>query len=111
MTLKSFITKGHVNQKTAFNSLSIYLNKCLYFVHILKKCFCVNTDSTRHLYERKLEKAMEQASVKTSSDKTYYREEGRKQPEVEAISVSVRMKNTKDRAHLAPILNTQTVIG
>uniref|UniRef100_A0A3Q4GEW8 LEM domain-containing protein n=1 Tax=Neolamprologus brichardi TaxID=32507 RepID=A0A3Q4GEW8_NEOBR len=35
-------------------------------------------DSTRHLYERKLEKAMEQASVKTSSDKTYYREEGRK---------------------------------
>lgn len=32
-------------------------------------------DSTRHLYERKLEKAMEQASVKTSSDKTYYREE------------------------------------
>lgn len=54
---------------------------------------------------------MKQASVKTSSDKTYYREEGRKQPEVEAVSVSVRVKNTKDRAHLAPILNTQTVIG
>lgn len=98
-------------QKLLLIHSSIYLNKCLSFVHILKKCFCVNTDSTRHLYERKLEKAMKQASVKTSSDKTYYREEGRKQPEVEAVSVSVRVKNTKDRAHLAPILNTQTVIG
>uniref|UniRef100_A0A3Q2UTW0 LEM domain-containing protein n=1 Tax=Haplochromis burtoni TaxID=8153 RepID=A0A3Q2UTW0_HAPBU len=46
-------------------------------------------DSTRHLYERKLEKAMKQASVKTSSDKTYYREEGRKQPEVEAVRIYV----------------------
>ena len=34
-------------------------------------------DSTRKLYEKKLEKAMENAPVKASSDKTYYREEGR----------------------------------
>ncbi|CAB1436305.1 unnamed protein product [Pleuronectes platessa] len=32
-------------------------------------------DSTRKLYEKKLEKAMENAPVKASSDKTYYREE------------------------------------
>ncbi|XP_022621668.1 emerin homolog 1-like [Seriola dumerili] len=32
-------------------------------------------DSTRKLYEKKLEKAMENAPVNTSSDKTYYREE------------------------------------
>ncbi|XP_023120936.1 emerin (Emery-Dreifuss muscular dystrophy) [Amphiprion ocellaris] len=31
--------------------------------------------STRKLYEKKLEKAMEEAPVKPSSDKTYYREE------------------------------------
>ncbi|XP_008296317.1 emerin (Emery-Dreifuss muscular dystrophy) [Stegastes partitus] len=31
--------------------------------------------STRKLYENKLEKAMEEAPVKPSSDKTYYREE------------------------------------
>ncbi|CAJ1055133.1 emerin (Emery-Dreifuss muscular dystrophy) [Xyrichtys novacula] len=33
-------------------------------------------ESTRHLYEKKLEEAMESAAVNTSSDKTYYREEG-----------------------------------
>uniref|UniRef100_A0A665UTQ9 LEM domain-containing protein n=1 Tax=Echeneis naucrates TaxID=173247 RepID=A0A665UTQ9_ECHNA len=32
-------------------------------------------DSTRSLYEKKLERAMEDAPVKASSDKTYYREE------------------------------------
>ncbi|XP_028309874.1 emerin (Emery-Dreifuss muscular dystrophy) isoform X2 [Gouania willdenowi] len=32
-------------------------------------------DSTRRLYERKLEKAMEEDAAKPSSDKTYYREE------------------------------------
>ncbi|XP_070825092.1 emerin (Emery-Dreifuss muscular dystrophy) [Chaetodon trifascialis] len=32
-------------------------------------------DSTRELYEKKLEKAMEDTPVKPSSDKTYYREE------------------------------------
>ncbi|XP_018555666.1 emerin (Emery-Dreifuss muscular dystrophy) [Lates calcarifer] len=32
-------------------------------------------DSTRKLYEKKLEKAMENTPVKASSDKTYYREE------------------------------------
>ncbi|XP_059189467.1 emerin (Emery-Dreifuss muscular dystrophy) [Centropristis striata] len=32
-------------------------------------------DSTRKLYEKKLEKAMEDAPVEPSSDKTYYREE------------------------------------
>ncbi|XP_036960090.1 emerin homolog 1-like [Acanthopagrus latus] len=32
-------------------------------------------ESTRRLYEKKLEKAMESAPVKASSDKTYYREE------------------------------------
>ncbi|XP_074538142.1 emerin (Emery-Dreifuss muscular dystrophy) [Halichoeres trimaculatus] len=32
-------------------------------------------ESTRGLYERKLEKAMASAAVKPSSDKTYYREE------------------------------------
>ncbi|XP_026188691.1 emerin (Emery-Dreifuss muscular dystrophy) [Mastacembelus armatus] len=32
-------------------------------------------DSTRKLYEKKLEKAMETSPVKPSSDKTYYREE------------------------------------
>ncbi|XP_040009008.1 emerin (Emery-Dreifuss muscular dystrophy) isoform X2 [Xiphias gladius] len=32
-------------------------------------------DSTRKLYEKKLEQAMENAPVKASSDKTYYREE------------------------------------
>lgn len=32
-------------------------------------------DSTRKLYERKLAEAMEDASAKPSSDKTYYREE------------------------------------
>ncbi|CAJ1055132.1 emerin homolog 1-like [Xyrichtys novacula] len=32
-------------------------------------------ESTRHLYEKKLEEAMESAAVNTSSDKTYYREE------------------------------------
>lgn len=32
-------------------------------------------DSTRKLYEKKLEKAMAEAPEKTSSDKTYYREE------------------------------------
>ncbi|XP_061557029.1 emerin (Emery-Dreifuss muscular dystrophy) [Phycodurus eques] len=32
-------------------------------------------DSTRKLYAKKLEKAMEQLPVKPSSDKTYYREE------------------------------------
>lgn len=36
----------------------------------------MNTDSTRKLYEKKLEEAMENAPVKLSSDKTYYREEG-----------------------------------
>ncbi|XP_067384521.1 emerin (Emery-Dreifuss muscular dystrophy) isoform X1 [Channa argus] len=34
-------------------------------------------DSTRKLYEKKLEKAMETAPVKPSSDKTFYREEGK----------------------------------
>nr|XP_046253737.1 emerin (Emery-Dreifuss muscular dystrophy) [Scatophagus argus] len=32
-------------------------------------------DSTRKLYEKKLEKAMESSPAKPSSDKTYYREE------------------------------------
>ncbi|XP_047429509.1 emerin (Emery-Dreifuss muscular dystrophy) [Mugil cephalus] len=32
-------------------------------------------DSTRKLYEKKLEKAMKSTSVKTSPDKTFYREE------------------------------------
>ncbi|XP_040921301.1 emerin (Emery-Dreifuss muscular dystrophy) [Toxotes jaculatrix] len=32
-------------------------------------------DSTRKLYEKKLEKAMETSPVKASSDKTFYREE------------------------------------
>ncbi|KAG7224262.1 hypothetical protein INR49_000505, partial [Caranx melampygus] len=32
-------------------------------------------DSTRQLYEKKLAKVMENAPVKASSDKTYYREE------------------------------------
>ncbi|KAM7405397.1 hypothetical protein PAMP_012662 [Pampus punctatissimus] len=32
-------------------------------------------DSTRKLYEKKLEKVMEDTPVKVSSDKTYYREE------------------------------------
>ncbi|XP_029911850.1 emerin (Emery-Dreifuss muscular dystrophy) [Myripristis murdjan] len=32
-------------------------------------------DSTRKLYEKKLKKAMDEAVVKPSSDKTYYREE------------------------------------
>ncbi|XP_041654477.1 emerin (Emery-Dreifuss muscular dystrophy) [Cheilinus undulatus] len=32
-------------------------------------------DSTRHLYQKKLEKAMEGAAGEASSDKTYYREE------------------------------------
>ncbi|XP_062283703.1 emerin (Emery-Dreifuss muscular dystrophy) [Scomber scombrus] len=32
-------------------------------------------DSTRKLYEKKLEKAMKEAPAKPSSDKTYYREE------------------------------------
>lgn len=36
------------------------------------ECVFVNVDSTRKQYEKKLEKAMEK-----SSDKTYYREEGR----------------------------------
>lgn len=38
----------------------------------------MNTDSTRKLYEKKLEVAMENAPVEPSSDKTYYREEGRR---------------------------------
>ncbi|TKS76939.1 hypothetical protein D9C73_011029 [Collichthys lucidus] len=33
------------------------------------------SSSTRTLYEKKLEKAMEKAPAKASSDKTYYREE------------------------------------
>lgn len=33
--------------------------------------------STRKLYEKKLEVAMGATPVKTTSDKTYYREEGR----------------------------------
>lgn len=43
-------------------------------------CACVNAESTRRLYEKKLEKAMEKAVVKPSPDKTYYREEGRMLP-------------------------------
>lgn len=38
---------------------------------------CENTASTRGLYERKVEEAMENAPQQASSDKTYYREEGR----------------------------------
>lgn len=36
----------------------------------------MNTDTTRKQYEKKLENAVEKSSVKTFSDKTYYREEG-----------------------------------
>jgi len=39
-------------------------------------CFC-DIDSTRELYEKKLEQAMAKVAVKQSSDKTFYREEGR----------------------------------
>lgn len=41
---------------------------------------CENAASTRGLYERKIEDAMENAPPQPSSDKTYYREEGRMQP-------------------------------
>lgn len=37
-------------------------------------CFCVNVESTRKVYESKLEKVMTQAPVKASTDKTFYRE-------------------------------------
>lgn len=41
-------------------------------------CVCVVADSTRKLYEKKLEVAMEKAAVVPSPDKTFYREEGRR---------------------------------
>lgn len=40
-------------------------------------CLCQNAASTRGLYEKKVEEAMENAPQQPSSDKTYYREEGR----------------------------------
>ncbi|CAI5678708.1 emerin (Emery-Dreifuss muscular dystrophy) isoform X3 [Oreochromis niloticus] len=54
--------------------------------------------STRHLYESKLGKAMEQASVKTSSDKTYYREEEEEVTYITYHSAATRKRSANTAA-------------
>ncbi|CAI5678711.1 emerin (Emery-Dreifuss muscular dystrophy) isoform X4 [Oreochromis niloticus] len=69
--------------------------------------------STRHLYESKLGKAMEQASVKTSSDKTYYREEEEEVTYITYHSAATRKRsaNTKpERADRCCLPRCQSVL-
>ncbi|XP_068589498.1 emerin (Emery-Dreifuss muscular dystrophy) [Cebidichthys violaceus] len=59
-------------------------------------------DSTRKLYERKLEVAMESAPVEPSSDRTYYREEAEEITYITYSPVRVESDVLKRRGNIEP---------